>query len=85
MLVHQSLIKPFFTAQVLVEQCRRLGVDVEASSAHLAHMQQAAGRDNGGAKGAGGGGRKPGWNLDISAIHERIKQVPAPAIVVMPN
>jgi hypothetical protein len=61
--------------QVLVEQCRRLGIDVEASSAHLAHMAQAS--RGGGAGGTGAGGRKPAWNLDISAIHARIKQVPA--------
>ena len=71
--------------QVLVEQCRRLGVDVEASSARLAHMQQAAGRDSGGAKGSGGGARKPAWNLDVSAIHARIKQVLAHASVMLPD
>ena len=68
-------LSPFLgyaAVQVLVEQCRRLGIDVEASSAHIAHMEQVS-------RGTGAGGtstgRKPGGNLDISAIHARIKQV----------
>ena len=63
--------------QVLVEQCRRLGVDIEASSAHIASMAEAARGSSNGAAGSSGGPprRKPGWNLDISAIHARIKQV----------
>ena len=64
-------------AQVLVEQCRRLGLDVEASSAHIASLAQASSRAGGAGAPRGGGTarRSPAWNLDISAIHARIKNV----------
>ena len=52
--------------QVLAEQCRRLGVDIEASSAQTAALALAG-------SGAPVGKKKPAWNLDISAIHRRIK------------
>ncbi len=53
-------------AQVLAEQCRRLGVDVEASSSQTAALAQAS-------NGATVSKKKPSWNLDISSIHRRIK------------
>ena len=53
--------------QVLAEQCRRLGVDIEASSS-----QSAAPAASGSSTPVGGRGRQ-GWNLDVSAIHRRIK------------
>jgi hypothetical protein len=52
--------------QVLAEQCRRLGLDVEASSAQTAALALAG-------NGNPVGKKKPAWNLDISAIHRRIK------------
>lgn len=50
--------------QVLSEQCRRLGIDIEASSAHIAALSEARGIAR----------KKPAWNLDISSIHRRIKE-----------
>ena len=52
--------------QVLAEQCRRLGVDIEASSVQTAALALAG-------NGTPVGKKKPAWNLDISAIHRRIK------------
>ena len=51
---------------MLAEQCRRLGVEVEASSSQAAAVAQAS-------NGASASRKKPGWNLDISSIHRRIK------------
>ena len=51
--------------QVLSEQCRRLGIDIEASSAHIAALSEARGNP---------ARKKPAWNLDISSIHRRIKE-----------
>ena len=53
-------------AQVLAEQCRRLGVDIEASISQTAALAQAS-------NGVSVNKKKPGWNLDISSIHRRIK------------
>ncbi len=50
--------------QVLSEQCRRLGIGIEASSAHIAALSEARGVAR----------KKPAWNLDISSIHRRIKE-----------
>ncbi|BDA46239.1 probable phosphoinositide phosphatase SAC9 [Coccomyxa sp. Obi] len=54
----------FGAVQVLSEQCRRLGIDIEASSAHIAALSEARGTAR----------KKPAWNLDISSIHRRIKE-----------
>ena len=51
---------------MLAEQCRRLGVDIEASSSQAAALTQAS-------NGASVSRKKPAWNLDISSIHRRIK------------
>lgn len=53
---------------MLAEQCRRLGIDVEASSAHMAALSSDSGSRGGVA------GKMPGWNLDLSIIHRRIKE-----------
>jgi hypothetical protein len=50
--------------QVLAEQCRRLGIDVEASSAHIAALSEPRGAAR----------KKAAWNLDISSIHRRVKE-----------
>ena len=52
--------------QVLAEQCRRLGVDIEAGSSQTAAVALAS-------NGMSTSRKKPGWNLDISSIHRRIK------------
>lgn len=51
---------------MLAEQCRRLGVDIEASSSQAAALSQAS-------NGVAVSRKKPSWNLDISSIHRRIK------------
>ena len=51
---------------MLAEQCRRLGVDIEASSSQAAALTQAS-------NGVSVSRKKPSWNLDISSIHRRIK------------
>ena len=51
---------------MLAEQCRRLGVEVEASSSQTAALAQAS-------NGAAASRKKPGWNLDIRSIQRRIK------------
>jgi len=52
--------------QVLAEQCRRLGVEIEAGSSQTAAVALAS-------NGMSTSKKKPGWNLDISSIHRRIK------------